>query len=67
MSLLIRRSDWFIGDVEHYASWYQTKANWDVAERYLHSVAATLARLAEMPETGPLYQSGFARSARLPR
>jgi plasmid stabilization system protein ParE len=52
MSLRIRRSDWFIGDVEHYAAWYQSDANWEVAERYLHAVSATLARLVEMPGLG---------------
>jgi plasmid stabilization system protein ParE len=56
MRLLIRRSDWFIGDLEHYAAWYQSEASWDVAQRYLHAVSATLARLADMP--------GFGRRAR---
>jgi hypothetical protein len=28
MSLKIRRSDWFIGDLEHYAAWYQSEASW---------------------------------------
>lgn len=52
MSLRIRRSDWFIGDLEHYASWYQDEASWEVAERYLRAINATLARLSEMPELG---------------
>jgi toxin ParE1/3/4 len=52
MTLRIRRSDWFIGDMEHYAAWYQNDASWEVAERYLHAVGATLARLAEMPGLG---------------
>lgn len=52
MSLRIRRSDWFIGDLEHYAAWYQGQANWQVADRYLHAVSATLTRLAEMPGLG---------------
>jgi toxin ParE1/3/4 len=52
MSLRIHRSEWFLGDLEHYAAWYDREANWEVAERYLHAVAFTLARLAEMPEMG---------------
>ena len=49
MSLRVRRSEWFIGDLEHYAAWYDRAAGWDLAERYLKAVAATLARLAERP------------------
>jgi plasmid stabilization system protein ParE len=52
MSLRIGRSDWFIADLEHYAAWYQKEANWELAERYLRAVNATLARLAEMPGLG---------------
>jgi len=52
MSLRIARSDWFIGDLEHYAAWYQNEASWDVAERYLRAVAATVTQLADMPGLG---------------
>jgi len=52
MSLRIRRSIWFIGDLEHYAAWYQNEAGWDIAERYLQAIDATLGRLAEMPTLG---------------
>jgi plasmid stabilization system protein ParE len=52
MSLRIRRSDWFVGDLEHYAAWYQSEASWEVAERYLHAVSSTVARLSEMPGLG---------------
>ena len=52
MSLKIRRSDWFIGDLEHYAAWYQDEAGWDVAERYLRAVSTTVAKLADMPGLG---------------
>jgi len=52
MSLAIRRSDWFIGDLEHYAAWYDKAAGWELAERYLSAVSSTLNRLAEMPGTG---------------
>lgn len=54
MSFRIQRSEWFIGDLEHYAAWYDREAGWEVAEQYLRSVAATLASLAEMPELGRL-------------
>lgn len=62
MSLRIQRSEWFIGDVEHYASWYDREASWEVAERYLRSVAITLVRLTEMPGVG---QPTFFRAAEL--
>jgi len=52
MSLHIRRSDWFLGDLEHYAAWYQIQANWELAERYLLAVSATATKLAEMPGLG---------------
>jgi plasmid stabilization system protein ParE len=52
MSQKIRRSDWFIGDLEHYAAWYQVEASWEVAERYLRAVSATVAKLADVPGLG---------------
>ena len=52
MSLKIRRSDWFIADLEHYAAWYQSQASWEVAQQYLRAVSTTLAQLAEMPGMG---------------
>jgi plasmid stabilization system protein ParE len=52
MSLLIRRSDWFVGDLEHYAAWYQSEASWEVAQRYLNAASATLTRLATVPALG---------------
>jgi plasmid stabilization system protein ParE len=54
MSLPIRRSEWFVADLEHYADWYQREASWEVAERYLRAVNATLARLVNMPGLGRL-------------
>jgi len=53
MSLQITRSDWFIGDLEHHAAWYDQKAGWDVAEQYLRAVDATVRQLADMPDLGP--------------
>ena len=52
MSLRIRRSEWFIGDLEHYAAWYDREAGWGIAERYLAAVAAALTRLAQSPTSG---------------
>ena len=52
MSLRVQRSEWFIGDLEHYAAWYDREAGWNLAERYLNAVAETLARLAERPALG---------------
>ena len=52
MSRRIQRSEWFMGDLEHYAAWYEREASWEVAERYLRSVATALTRLAEMSEIG---------------
>jgi len=52
MSLKIRRSDWFIADLEHYASWYEREASWEVAQRYLRAVSTTLARLSDVPGLG---------------
>ena len=52
MSLRVQRSEWFVGDLEHYAAWYDREAGWELAEQYLRAVAATLARLAERPSLG---------------
>ncbi len=57
MSLRVQRSEWFVGDLEHYAAWYDREAGWGIAERYLRAVAATLARLAERPTMG--HRTGF--------
>jgi plasmid stabilization system protein ParE len=52
MSLRITRSDWSLGDLEHYAAWHDREAGWGIAERYLHAVAASLKRLSEEPTMG---------------
>ena len=52
MSLRVQRSEWFIGDLEHYAAWYDREAGWELAERYLKAVAAILVGLAERPTLG---------------
>jgi hypothetical protein len=60
MSLRVQRSDWFIGDIEHYAAWYDREAGWDLAERYLRAVASTLLN-GEHSHARPYH---FFRSAR---
>jgi plasmid stabilization system protein ParE len=52
MNLHIQRSEWFIGDLEHYAAWYDREANWEIADRYLRAVSASIERLAAMPGLG---------------
>ncbi len=52
MSLSIRRSDWFIGDLEHYAAWCQSEVDWELAQRYLQAVSTTLNQLAATPGLG---------------
>ncbi len=52
MSLRQKRSEWFIGDLEHYAAYYDGEGNWELAEKYLRAVAATLARIAQIPTLG---------------
>jgi len=54
MSLQIRRSEWFMGDLEHYAARYDEEAGWELTERYLQAVAFTLQKLAEIPTLGHL-------------
>ena len=52
MSLRVQRSEWFVGDLEHYAAWYDHEAGWEIAQHYLEAVAATLIRLSEIPNLG---------------
>ena len=52
MSLRVQRSPWFIGDLEHYAAWYDRKADWELAKRYLRAVGSTLVKIANVPTLG---------------
>ncbi len=52
MSVGVRRSDWCLGDLEHYAAWYDRQAGWELAQRYLRAVASSIEHLAENPEIG---------------
>jgi hypothetical protein len=54
MSLRVKRSEWFVADLEHYADYYTTRAGWDLAARYLSAVNSTLSHLSEVPSLGHL-------------
>src|SRR4051794_16871639 len=49
----LSKSDDFIADVEGQFEWYENKAGWDVAERYLASVEATCSLIEKHPQLGP--------------
>jgi plasmid stabilization system protein ParE len=38
----VRKTDEFIADVERQFEWYALNANWEIAERYLDAVEATI-------------------------
>ena len=50
----IRKTDEFIADVEQQFEWYALKANWEIAERYLDAVEATIQLLEKHSQLGPL-------------
>jgi toxin ParE1/3/4 len=52
MSRAIRKSAFFLGDLETQFRWYEEEAGWEVAWRYLLAVDQTLARLAEHSDLG---------------
>ena len=52
MSVRVRRSEWCLGDLEHYAAWYDREAGWELAQRYLGAVATSIEHLAKNPEIG---------------
>ena len=64
MSLEVRRSEWFMGDLEHYAAWYDGEAGWELAERYLEAVASTLEKLRDVPSLGHNTHFKHPRTAR---
>lgn len=61
MSVRVRRSEWCLGDLEHYAAWYDREAGWELAQRYLRAVATSTEHLAENPEIGRRTHSDNAR------
>lgn len=52
--MTVRKSDYFIADVELQYQWYAENAGWDVADRYLAAIASTCALLERRPLLGPL-------------
>lgn len=58
----VRKSDYFIADIEQQFEWYAVNADWDVAERYLAAVEATCHLLEQHPQLGPL---GGLKNSRL--
>jgi plasmid stabilization system protein ParE len=50
----VRKTDLFLADIEHQYEWYVTEAGWEVADRYLDSVAAACHLLSLQPHLGPL-------------
>lgn len=53
---LLKSGD-FIADVERQFEWYAINAGWDVADRYLDTVAATTRLLEQHPQLGS--RAGF--------
>lgn len=53
----VRKSDGFISDIERQFEWYAFNANWEIAERYLDAVEATIRLLEQHPQLGP--RGGF--------
>lgn len=56
----IRKTDFFIADVERQFEWYAVNAGWNVAARYLDAVEATGNLLGQHPHLGP--RGGFTHS-----
>ena len=54
MRRAIRKSAYFLGDLETQFRWYEEEAGWEVAWRYLLAVDQTLGRLAEHSDLGRL-------------
>ena len=50
----VRKTDEFIVDVEQQFEWYALNADWEIAERHLDAVEATIQLLERHPQLGPL-------------
>jgi len=50
----VRKADDFIADAELQYEWYAEHAGWEVADRYLASVASTCALIGRQPLLGPV-------------
>ena len=49
----LRKTDVFIADVERQFEWYGLNAGWEIADRYLDSLEATVQLLSRHPQLGP--------------
>jgi len=49
----VRKTDEFIADLERQFEWYALNADWEIAERYLDAVEATVNLLDRHPRLGP--------------
>jgi plasmid stabilization system protein ParE len=49
----IRKTDDFLADVERQFDWYGVHASWEIADRHLAAVEATLQLLERHPQLGP--------------
>jgi plasmid stabilization system protein ParE len=56
--MTIRKSEYFISDVERQFQWYLANANEEIADRYLDAVEATCQLLRRHPLIGP--RGGFS-------
>ena len=48
------KTDDFLADVERQFDWYAVHVNWEIADRYLDAVEATVLLLERHPQLGPL-------------
>ena len=52
MTLDLRKSAFFLGDIELAFRWYEREAGWEVALRYMAAINLTLQKLANQPDLG---------------
>ena len=50
----VRKTDYFIADVELQYQWYAEHAGWDIADQYLAAVEGTCALIERQPLLGPV-------------
>ena len=52
MSLVARKSDYFLADLDLQFHWYEAEAGWEVGWRYLLAVDHAVGTLTERPDLG---------------
>jgi toxin ParE1/3/4 len=57
----VRKTDFFLADIELQYEWYATNAGWEVADRYLAAVEATCRLISLQPHLGPLGRFSHAK------